>query len=140
MQSFEDVQTYARQRYRLQEDGAQHFVVVLDLSSTEDATPDSRRDGPRVPRVQAVWVQALKGQDQALVLFRAEVCSDRVLSPVAALAHSSRLVFGGLVLTGNRYSLRHCTRLLSMSSDDLDHFIAYVAREAVGLRSRLAPA
>jgi hypothetical protein len=144
MTTWSEVQAHIRSHYRLQTDTLQHFILAWQI---EDLALEDRAAGASPappsplgqPVVQGVHGQHLTVGDKDFLVLRAEVASDRVMSPLQALRQSARLLLGALVLNGNQYVLRYSTPLRSLDLDDLDYALKYLAREAAATRARLAP-
>jgi hypothetical protein len=138
MATWSEVQTHVRSLYRLQSDAPQHFIIAWQVE--EPAGKASPSLGGE-PVVQGVHCQPLTAGEQTLLVLRAEIGSERAMSPMAALHHSARLVLGGLVLNGNHYVLRYTLPLSGLVPSDLsglDYALHYLAREAAALRQKLA--
>jgi hypothetical protein len=137
MATWSDVQTHVRGRYRLQNDTPQHFIIAWQVDDRSGKAPLMGSE----PVVQGVHCQPLHAGEQSLLVLRAEVGSERAMSPLQALQHSARLVLGAVVLTGNHYVLRYTLPLGALAGDKLDaldHALQYLAREAAALRQKLA--
>jgi hypothetical protein len=132
MPTWSDVLAHIRGRYRLQTETPQHFVLAWQI---EDARPEAAPFAPA--QVQGVFGQCLTVGDKSFLVLRAEVASERSVSPQAALRHSARLILGALVLSGNQYFLRYSLPLQSLDLEELDYALQYVAREAAAARQRL---
>lgn len=133
IQSWPELQTYARKRFRLQRDEAQFFVMGWELAPVESAGTLGAE-----PAIQGVHAQHLSASERSFVVLRAEVCSERAISPREALLQGSRLLLGALVLSGNHYVLRCALPLGALAEPDLDFALQYIAREAALLRARAA--
>jgi hypothetical protein len=137
LSSWSEVQAHLRSRYRLQQDDAQSFLLGFAFESGA-APAASLLPGSEEPLVQGIQGQPVTVDGHAFLLLRAEVCSDRAMSPTAALQHSAKLVLGALVLSGNHYVLRYSAPLSSLEAADLDYALEYLAREAATTRTRAA--
>ena len=132
MATWSEVQAHVRGRYRLQSDTKQHFILAWQI---EDNKPLAF-DGDLHVTTQDIHCQPLTAGDREFLVMRAEVCSEHLMNPRAALQQSARFVAGALVLNGNHYVLRYSVPLGTMSLDDFDYLLTYLVREAAALHQK----
>ncbi len=111
MSRWNELQTYARSKYRLALDEESKFAVIF-------AIPDpSRQDGGRT---QQIVVSLFRAIERDFIELRTPVCREAELEPRAALLHNSTWSIGALALHEGMYYLVHKALLKTLDVEEFE--------------------
>jgi hypothetical protein len=105
MSTWEELRTYARDKYRLALDEDDRFAVVF-------AIPGGR--------TQQVVITHFRAIERDFIEFRTPVCTEADLQPRAALEHNSTCSIGALALHGGVYYLVHKALLRTLDNEEFE--------------------
>src|SRR5262245_42904214 len=121
MPAWEEVRAHLRSRYQLVVDDAE-WVGMVWAFTYRDLTIEQRLKVERVATEAGDWL-----------VVRAAVCPANKIDPLDALRFSARLAIGGLIVAGEMCYLRTTFPMKTVTYEDLDRAIEYIARETARL-------
>ncbi len=125
MATWDEIRAHLRARWQVVHDEPANFAVSISV-------PVGTGDMP-----QAVGMAPTQLDGAPWLSIIAELFPETTLSPRSALVYADRLLFGALVLRGDRYLLRSGAALSALTLGGLEWHLAIVVREAVRLRANL---
>jgi hypothetical protein len=127
MRTWAELQSYAREKYRLSEDTEERFALVF-------AIPGGR--------TQQIVVTHFASMDRHFIEFRTPVCPEAQLDPRAALLHNSSCsehnhsILGALALHEGGYYLVHRALLGTLDPEEFELPLHAMALHADTLEAR----
>ena len=122
MPTWIDVQTYLRGKYKIAAEDERYLELFWDLGT------------PEQPLLQRTRVILRRAFDEPWLTIVGDVCAEAALEPREALRYNPKLSLGALALDGDGYVVRHAARLATLTWDDLDRALEYLALEASRVR------
>lgn len=128
MRTWADLQSYARDTYRLAEDIEDHFALIF-------AIPGGR--------TQQVVVSHFRAMERDFIEFRTPVCREDQLAPRTALLHNAtgrehnHSILGALALHEGVYYLVHRALLGTLDAEEFELPLHAMALHADTLEARL---
>jgi hypothetical protein len=121
MSTWDELRSYARDKYRLSEDLEGRFALVF-------AIPGGR--------TQQVVVTHFRALDRDFVELRTPVCNEAELAPRAALLHNSTCSIGALALYDGVYYLVHKALLRTLDNEEFELPLHAMALHADTIEAR----
>jgi hypothetical protein len=125
MATWSEVSAYVAGKYRVGRSEPTWFSLLWDFGQPQDPV----RHEVRVEQIEAF------GEPWLLCLSR--VCAEPLLDAKEILARNALLAIGSIALVRGTYIVRHPIRLSTLSFEELDRALLFVAREACALMGDL---
>jgi hypothetical protein len=125
MPTWTEVEGHVTAKYRVARREPTWFSLVWDFGKPDD------------PLVQEVRVEQIEAFGEPWLLCISRVCAEALLDAKPILERNAQLAVGSVALVRGTYIVRHPLRLSSLSFEELDRALLFVAREACALMGDL---
>jgi hypothetical protein len=121
--NWSDVQAHLRGRYKIAAEDDRGLDLYWELGAPPDRS-----------LLQRTRVELRRAFGEPWLVIVGDVCAEAALEPREALRHNGKLSLGALALEGQGYVMRHGARLATLTWDDLERALEFVAVEASRVR------
>lgn len=115
MPTWQEVQQYARNKYRLAKDEPERFALIFNMEGG---------------RTQQIWVRTFNAYNQAFIEYKSYFCKEGEMQPVVALKKNAEMATGFIAQVGEHYAVIWNLPLGQMDAEEFDLPLNAIAWQA----------